>query len=544
MKPMNEKVMKTRHILYARKSTESEDKQVLSIDSQIDELTALAKRSGLDDFEVRMESYSAKAPGRSVFNSVLNDIERDKAQGIIVWHPDRLSRNSVDTGRIIYLFDLGKLHEIVTPSQVFRNTPSDKFLLSLLCSQAKLENDNKGLNVKRGLKAKAEHGVYPTGALVGYQNEKYGEKGYKTIHTDPERFGLVRRLFDLMLTGRHTPPQILRIANEEWRFTMPNGKKLGRSTLYRILSHSFYYGIFEYPVGSGSWYKGTHKSMITPEEYDRIQALLGQRGKPRPKSHLFAFTGMMRCGECGCMITAEEKTKRQKNGNVHHYIYYHCTKRRDPNCSQRCLEEKSLRKQVLTILDDIEIPPEFHDWAIKWFEKTGAKDTEHSRRITANLQVALREHTDKIDTLIDMRAGQEITEEELKRRKSALTKEKIRLELLLTRSKQKTMSLIDNAEECFSFARDASTKFKSGDHETRRRVVANLGSNPVLMNKTFAITVRKPLIPLQRAAKEVKKIHEGFEPLKIPMETKELERLYASKSHLLRREDSNLQPSP
>ena len=227
---------KIQYLLYARKSSESEDRQVLSIDSQIKEMSETAKRDGRELIAVRTEAQSAKAPGRSVFNQVMDEIEQGKVQGIVVWNPDRLSRNSVDTGRLIYLFDLGKLQEVVTPSQVFRNTPNDKFLLSLLCSQAKLDNDNKGINVKRGLKAKAERGIYPAPAPLGYLNDKYAERGNKTIKPDPERFNLVRKMFDLMLTGSYSPLRILKIATEEWGLRTPNSKKLARSNIYYLFA--------------------------------------------------------------------------------------------------------------------------------------------------------------------------------------------------------------------------------------------------------------------------------------------------------------------
>jgi len=204
-----------KYFIYARKSSEAEDRQVLSIDSQNKEMSDLAEKTGLKIIEKKSEAYSAKAPGRKIYNELLDEIEQGKAQGIIVWNPDRLSRNSVDTGRLIYLFDLGKLQEVVTPSQVFRNTPNDKFLLNLLCSQAKLDNDNKSINVKRGLRAKCERGIYPAPAPTGYLNDKYAERGNKTLVVDTERFDLVKKMFNLVLTQRLTPIQVLRIANNK-----------------------------------------------------------------------------------------------------------------------------------------------------------------------------------------------------------------------------------------------------------------------------------------------------------------------------------------
>ncbi|MCD8484760.1 recombinase family protein [Candidatus Woesebacteria bacterium] len=161
----------TRYCLYARKSSESDERQTMSIDSQIKEMHELAQREKLNIVEVRQESHSAKKSGnRPVFVQLLSDIDKGLFTGILTWAPDRLSRNAGDLGSLVDLMDQGKLHEIKTYSQSFGNNPNEKFLLMILCSQAKLENDNRGINVKRGLKAKCQMGIRPGTAPLGYLN--------------------------------------------------------------------------------------------------------------------------------------------------------------------------------------------------------------------------------------------------------------------------------------------------------------------------------------------------------------------------------------
>jgi DNA invertase Pin-like site-specific DNA recombinase len=292
---------------YSRKSSEQEDRQVLSLDSQENELHKLALALKVKGLPILKEAKSAKAPGRPLFDDMVSKIESGEISRIFAWHPDRLSRNSVDTGKLVYLFDLGLLQEIVTPSQTFKNTPMDKFMLSMICNQAKMENDNKSINVVRGLKTKAEKGWLPSGAKPGYMNDKFAEKGNKTTPTDPERFILIRKTWDLVLTGSYGPLQALRMLNEEWGYRIPKhkkicGKPMTRSYIYKMLTDPFYYGEFEYPVGSGILYKGKHQPMITKEEFDRVQIFLGVKGRPRPKTHEFTYPGLLRCGECNAMV--------------------------------------------------------------------------------------------------------------------------------------------------------------------------------------------------------------------------------------------------
>lgn len=527
------------YFIYARKSSESEDRQVLSIESQKNELQELVKRNGLTVVSIKEESYSAKAPGRPVFNELLDAVERGTAQGVVVWNVDRLSRNSVDTGRLIYLFDIGKLQEVVTPSQVFRNTPNDKFLLSLLCSQAKLENDNKALNVKRGLKAKVERGMYPSHAPTGYINNKYTDKGSRDIVIDPDRYELVKKMFKLILAQKYTPIQVLRMATNDWKLKKKDGKEIAKSTWYGMLSNPFYAGIFEYPRSSGNWYNGIHQPMLSEEQFDYIQAILGKKGKPRPRTHVFAFTGLMRCGECGGTITCEEKIKHQKNGKVHMYRYYHCTKRINLNCTQVSVEEKELEKQILEKVGKITIPPEFHDWGLQQVKRVNQNEALFTNTILTNQQKAYKDCLAKISELIDMRAAKEITQEELAEKKPKLEKERDRLKELLDDIHGRATRWHKKADDLFDFARDAEDRFNNGGLEGKREVLSRLGSNLILKDKILTINLEETLLPMIEAAKEVKKIHDTLVPVEGIDRTIQLESLYAHSPVLYPVSDSN-----
>jgi len=524
----NKANQKMKYCVYSRKSTESEDRQVLSIESQIDKTKELANRLGarIAEKDFLSESKSAKiTANRPKFKEMADRIESGSLNGIIVWHPDRLSRNAIDSAILIDLMDREKLVEIVTPTQTFKNTPIDKFMFSLMCNQAKMENDKKGVDVKRGLDKKASMGIFPNQPPFGYTNDKYAEKGNKTIESDKERLPILRRMIDLMLTGNYTPLKIRDIATNEWGFRTPKGKKIGRSTVYRFFTNTFYYGMYEYPLKSGNWFKGTHETIMTEEEYDKIQFLLGRKGRPRPKKHIFSFTGMMRCGECKAMITAETKTKKQQNGNIHSYIYYHCTKRINANCSQGCIEEKALKKQIVNEIDSLQIPPEFHSFAMKWFKKENEKEVGSRNAVIKTNERAYKACLAKIDGLTDMRAGGEITAEEFAERKVRLLAEKKQLDGLFEKTSKRVDKWLDTADEMLTFIENAKYKFNSGTIETRRSILSTLGSDLILKDKILSIDIEKSLFPIKRVTEEVNAIKKRLEPLKDLEKQKEFDAL-------------------
>ena len=347
--------VKVKYCLYARKSTEQDEKQALSIDSQIKEMLTIAERDGLEIVDIRREAHSAKDSGqRPVFKEILEDIKRGRFNGILSWAPDRLSRHAEALGSVVDLMDQKHLIEIRTYGQQFRNSPNEKFLLMILCSQAKLENDNKSINVKRGLKARVEMGLWPAPAPTGYLNEKRADrKGYVLV--DPERAPVIKKMFEKVAYEKWSGRKVYHWLKFELNFKTATGNKnLTLGNIYMILQNHFYYGVFEYPKKSGNWYTGKHEPIITKELFDMVQAQVKSQFV-RSENKEFAFTRLMTCGLCGSGITADEKFKKQKNGNVHRHVYYGCTKVRDRDCKCGYINEIELIKQFEQIIDAIDV---------------------------------------------------------------------------------------------------------------------------------------------------------------------------------------------
>jgi site-specific DNA recombinase len=344
----------TKYCLYARKSTESEERQVLSIDSQIKEMLQLAEREGLEIVCMKRESHSAKETGqRPVFNEIVEEIRQKKYNGILTWAPDRISRNAGDLGKIVDLMDAGCLQEIRTFGQKFGNNPNEKFLLMILGSQAKLENDNRGVNVKRGLRTRVEMGLWPGVAPLGYLNQKHMDKKCQVI-VDPLRAPIVKKMFEKVAYEKLSGRKIYNWLKFEANFYTRGNKPLTLGGIYRILDNQFYHGIFEHPKKSGNWYTGKHEPLITQELFEKAQTQL-KRDNIQRENKEFAFTKLFTCGYCGSGISAEEKWKQLKDGTHAKYIYYSCARSRDRNCKNQYIREEDLIKELLKILDKVNI---------------------------------------------------------------------------------------------------------------------------------------------------------------------------------------------
>ena len=193
--------MKTKFYLYARKSTEDEERQVMSIEAQLAELSEFAKRENIEIAETFIESKSAKKPGREIFNEMMSKIHDSKEPiGLIAWHPDRLARNSVDGGQIIYSIDIGKIASLRFPTFWFEPTPQGLFMLQVAFGQSKYYSDNLSENVKRGIRQKLRRGEWCSLAPFGYTNNP------KTRNIEPDlvKARIIKKAFEEFASGNHT----------------------------------------------------------------------------------------------------------------------------------------------------------------------------------------------------------------------------------------------------------------------------------------------------------------------------------------------------
>lgn len=532
---MNQTSDKIRYFLYARKSSESEEKQVASIDSQITELERLAKQYGLTVVRVFSESKSAKAPNnRPVFGEMMERLYKGEAEGILCWKLDRLARNPVDGGTINWILQNGIVKHIRTFDREY--LPTDNVLMmSVEFGMANQFIRDLSSNTKRGLNSKAEKGVFPSRAPIGYLNDKYHPKGEKKIIPDPERFSIIRKLWDELLEKECTIDSLHTLATEKYHLTGFYGKPVHINVIYDIFTNPFYCGMFNW---NKKIWQGTHEPMISKEEFERAQLIISGKNKGnRKRKHDFPFAGTMHCGECGCAITAEFHRKKQVNGNVHEYTFYRCSKRKGTECKQSFVRSTELEKQVLKKLEEVEIPRDFSEWALGLLRIETDREKITRDQMLSKFQNDYSKCLKRIDTLKDMRMNREIDSDEFAKRKADVETEKDSIRSSINKLDKRVSERLVEFEEKFSFAETAKEKFEKNT-ENKRTLLISLGTNFILYDKELKFDWEEIMAQVRTASKEAKKLHKAFEPIENRYTSTDYAEMYSASPIMGRQRDA------
>ena len=498
--------MNNKFFLYARKSTDVEDKQVLSIEAQITELRAFAKQNNLNVVDTFIEKQSAKIPGRPIFGEMIKRIEKSEADGILAWHPDRLARNSVDGGQIIYLVDCGRIAALKFPQFWFEPTPQGKFMLNIAFGQSKYYVDSLSENTKRGLRQKVRRGEYPSVAPIGYINDIRN----KSIVVDRKKAKVIKAMFEYYATGNARLEDVSDFLAQRGIFSR-GGKRIHKTRATFILSNPFYAGLFKY---GGELHEGKYEPIIAKKIFDKVQEVLKQRGRPhhKVKYEPQPYCGLLKCGSCGMSITGEYRVKKQKNGNVHDYIYYHCTKKnKSVKCPEPCIRQESLDEQISSLLQKFSLRA---DWAEKLLEMAETDKDKSAQSVSAFVlesQNQIRAINQKLQRLLDGYLEQDIEREIYREQKTKLLMEKKSLDEKMARIEQKQNDWLEPMKEWIKVASNL-VKIARDSNLSEKKVAAKkiFGSNLRLAARE---TRGNPILPYEAAQRAAESIGKKSESL-------------------------------
>ena len=459
-----------KYVIYARKSTESEDRQTLSIQSQIIEMQEIAKRENLDIVKLFQESKSAKAPGRPVFSEMIEFIKKGKADGILCWKIDRLARNPLDEGLIKWMLQKSEIKQIKTSERDY-NPEDNVVIASIEFSMANQYIRDLSRNVKRGLAEKVRRGEYPSYPPLGYT----GDPKTKRLIIVEKEAKHIRKAFALYVAKSHSIISIAEELQKEGLRTR-RGKIIYKSTLHRLLKNPIYCGMFQW---NGQTHAGTHEPIVSKKLFDEVQQILSpSKFVRRTKSWKYTYRGLMVCGECGLKITAE----KQKG-----HVYYRCTKTFGTHrCSQPYLREEKLVELIGEELKRIQFDDEILDLVIdaskEKYASMGAETAEQENM----LRVALKENQSRKDSLVEKFIDNALPKEIYDRKYSELSEEEAGIKERIQNLKATDTRVIENIETAVRFIKTAHDLFNRGDETIKREVAFLVSSNLGLKDRKIA----------------------------------------------------------
>lgn len=508
--------------MYCRKSSDGEDRQVQSIEAQKRELLKIAKENDLEVVRIFEESQSAKKPGRPLFTEMVDAFSRGEANGLIAWKVNRLARNPVDGGTVSWMLQQGLIRHLQTFGRSYY--PEDNVIvMAVELGMANQYVKDLSVDTKRGLRERAENG-YPNGvAPIGFLNDLSREPGSRGWVIDTERFNIIKQLLELELTGKYSIRKLLYIANEEMSLRTPlhkkqGGKKLVPSYMESLLKKTVYAGFFHAKDENGETRRyelnQSIPRMITEDQFWRIQKILGRKGKTRPSVNLYSFPykESMRCGSCQGSVTAEHKyqiicstckkkfalSKREACPECEtlitemdtpkylYYVYYHCIKRTDPNCTESSLEEKNIDGFLASYFEEnIEISPALRDWCLTHLDELLQDSKKSELEIKSSLETALFEKEKEQRELIRMKLKGKIDEDDFLMMKEEMKSEVEDLQQKLLKLGHIDSDVLNTAKGGFNLAVGIAKTITDGGFEEKRSILSETCSNLELKDKNL-----------------------------------------------------------
>ena len=477
-----------KYFIYCRKSSEEEERQALSIESQLQELRDYARKHNLMIVDVFTESKSArKSNNRPVFNEMLGLIKAGQADGILSWAPDRISRNAPEGALIVDLLDRAVIKDLKFPSFYFESGPQGVFNLSLAFNFGKLYVDNLSQNVKRGIREKIRRGEFPGPAPIGYVNNFKK----KNIEADTECFDLVKALFEQYAAGELRFFEIRAKLFEGGVRTRSN-RPISLNTIRRMLSSPFYTGVFRL---KGELHPGSHPPMINQELFDKVQQRLADESRKvdwreeKRKGKGFLFQDLGKCGNCGYTIVQDYH--RKKSGLE--FRYYKCTRKsKSCLCQEPAISETVLAPQIENLIADVAIDDYWYQWCLDeintWHkEEQGDIDSQ-----ITSVQTELDTCRQQLERLLDIHIDGAIDSNEYKNKKNIIVSKSQDLESRISEIKVKGSDWREPLAESLKISNQAHHSIIKQDFVQMGKILKKVGSNPILKHREYKIELLRP----------------------------------------------------
>ncbi|MFZ2728684.1 MAG: recombinase family protein, partial [Minisyncoccia bacterium] len=531
---------KLNYVIYCRKSSEGEDKQVQSLDTQLRELTEHAKRNKLNVVKTISESKSAFKVGREGFDELTNLIKLGKVNAVLVVRANRISRNPIDAGYVISLMDEKKLLYIRTPnSTCYTSSSTDKMMIAFELMISKKDSDDKSDMVKEGQKTKALKGVPHGLASLGFLNDKSEEKGNRKWKVDELRLQSIKILLDMFLTGTYSAGKLHRYATDNLKLTTVKHKKNGgalitKSRMYEILKDPMYAGFFFY---GGDRYEldSNLPKLITEDQHNRIKEILSRKNIPKSQRHETTFAGFIHSDEgnfmgqdvklqmiCDCKnkVAYLDRTHCPKCGreiaeleNPKYLVftYYYNVKKKKSDQEYKAVSETLITEKLLGFIDEnLTFSSSFAEWCREHITELKEKEINDSLFRKQKQEADKNEHEAKKSKLRQMLRDEQITSDEYKADIESLNKQ-----YALVEGQGADINWYSKMNDIVDLTLSAKEVLENGTLQAKRNILSRLGSNIVWNEKELFIYNDISINKLVECLKGIKVENPMFEPKKI-----------------------------
>ena len=536
-------------VYYRKSSSEAEDKQAQSIPDQVRDTDSVIQREGLIvGIKFPGESQTAHKIGRPIFTDLIKSIESGKINAVLVWHPNRLARNPLDGGMLLWLMDEGKLKIIRTPSRTYYNNSSDKFMLQLEFGMSKKDSDDKSEVVKRALEGRAKRGLPNGVAHVGYLNDQSQEKGNRGWVKDPIRYPLVKKILTMMLSGRYSVRELHIYAKDELKLTTPQRRRTGGvpialSYMYTLLKDPIHAGFFfQASSGERTRYECTSiEPMISEDEYWKIQDMLGTKGMPRVTSRRSVYNYFAKCGACNGNVSTDFKLqvicssckkkfsylnrdrcpgcdmpiKKMEKPTFLSYVFYYCInhKKRRTHCPDNGIEERSLEHQLIDDMEkNLALSKELSAWCIDNIGKLKDDVIDDAIAIKQNLEQEKNVIEGKLKRLTSLRISRDYSPEENADFDNLQKELRQELALLESKASESNIDWLSDAKRDFDLMSEISSIIRTGTIEQKKELLHTFGSNLTIAARKVTIKNKKSIEAFKSSLLLARAENKAFEP--------------------------------
>jgi site-specific DNA recombinase len=453
-------------VVYARVSSKEQEKEGFSIPAQLKLLREYAAAQEFTITQEYVDVETAKQTGRSAFGEMVAYLKAHPAiRVLLVEKTDRLYRNLKDWVTVDELeVEIHFPKEGVVLSRDSRS--SEKFMHGIKVLMAKNYIDNLSEEARKGMQEKAEQGIWPTVAPLGYRNVA-GPDGRKIIEPDPESAPLIAHLFEWYANGSLSLKEAAQKARAAGLVFRKSGAPVPASTVHSTLRNRLYTGDFEW---NGHVYLGKHQPLVTRELWERVQGVLDGRHakKHRRVKHDFAFSGLIACGHCGCSIVGEIKKQR--------YVYYHCTGYKG-RCEEPYVREEVIEQRFTDLLGRLKFDDEVLEWVREALDASHADEVREHEDAIKRLRAECDRLQNRIHAMYVDKLDGKVDDAFFERMSGEWRAEQDRCQREIERHQTADQSYLEEGVRILELARNAQRLFEKQEPREKRRLLNFLVSN-------------------------------------------------------------------